>query len=73
MSWERKLWGVEFQAKDRKILIGTLWNDLRGDTFYEGEPPHALLFTTRALARAWCKGRGNEFHVVRVIETVKKI
>lgn len=54
---DRLLWGVEFRRSfddDHPMLIGSLWGrDMRGDP-YPGEPTRALLFLTRARARAWC-------------------
>jgi hypothetical protein len=50
------LWGVAFSGvgKEAPMLIGGLWAiDLGGDP-YPGEPSRALLFCTRAQARAWC-------------------
>ena len=55
--WDRALWGVHFTGANKNespMLIGDLWaTDLGGST-YPGEPTRALLFCTRAQARAWC-------------------
>lgn len=83
MSWNRKLWGVEFFSEGTKPhLIGTLWASRIGN--YPEEPTRALLFNTRKQAREWCKknawfgGRKDfcskwHFRPVRVVETVRKI
>lgn len=55
--WHRLLWGVAFEsvAGDHDaMLIGSLWADDLKSIRYEGEPTRALLFCTRAQARAWC-------------------
>jgi len=55
-TWDRKLWGVRFTSPvGDKDLIGESWNALRRSQDYEGQPAHALLFTTRAAARNWCR------------------
>lgn len=85
MSWNRRLWGVEFSG-DRKLtrphLIGTTWAGRGGN--YPEEPTRALLFNTRAQARAWCQAENAwcaarsdccvvwRFRPVRVVEIVKK-
>lgn len=56
-SWDRLLWGVQFtgsMADDEPMLIGNLWAYDFGGQPYHGEPTRALLFCTRAQARAWC-------------------
>lgn len=60
LRWDRHLWGVVFRSLakgERPMLIGGLWRDeARHYTqFYPGEPTRPLLFTTRALAREWCR------------------
>lgn len=85
MSWSRRFWGIEFIGRDGKsVLIGSVWN--QDDSIpYHGEPTRALLFTTRAMARQWCKGQlvkyqGREdfcadwrFSAVAVRETVRMV
>lgn len=57
-GWSKSLWGVVLTCgadDDRPMLIGDRWNSgelLRAR--YVGEPPRALLFTTREEARDWC-------------------
>ena len=51
----RLLWGVKFEsgrADADAMLIGSLWADDIKSIRYEGEPTRALLFCTRAQARA---------------------
>src|SRR3990172_3528558 len=71
--WDRKLWGVELRKpRETPLLIG-IWKGA-----YSGEPRRALLFTTRAAARAWAKLRQAfyerhhdwRFVAVKVRETV---
>ena len=84
MIWRRNLWGVEFRSGrtvDAPLLLGTAWNKPRPGE-YPGEPTRALLFVSRATARAWCKaklaqyaGRTDScalwrFQAIRVRETV---
>ena len=82
-AWKRELWGVELRGADRtKILIGSLWHAVQ-PTPYHDEPPHALLFRTRSVARAWCRDQMNKnkgrtdccgqwrFRAIKVIETVR--
>jgi len=75
--WNRKLWGIEYRSKTLNHIIGNLWNYSFAEPHkgYDGEPTHALLFTTRAAAREWCKSKGNSssLHVVRVREIVRTI
>lgn len=55
--WHRLLWGVAFESMGGDhdaMLIGSLWADDLKSIRYEGEPTRALLFCTRAQARAWC-------------------
>ena len=78
--WKRRLWGVEFSG----TLIGSLWIEPAPPSAYAGEPTRALLFTTRAEARAWVApenakqaARGDwwgakRYRVVRVVETVRQ-
>lgn len=88
MSWNRKLWGVEFCGsfrQDPPSLLGRSWHDDSVPRQYPGEPTRALLFRTRREARAWCRhkvkfyaGLGDvcslwRFSTVRVIERVEKI
>ena len=51
------MWGIElspFYPAGKPHLVGGWWvNGLGGDP-YPGEPPRALVFCTRAQARAWC-------------------
>ena len=87
MTWNRKLWGVEFSSAGRsRFLIGSLWHRDSKES-YEGAPTRTLLFCTRAQARAWCAGKNAEsaardstdicrswhFRPVRVRETVRLI
>jgi hypothetical protein len=64
-GWSRQLWGVVLTSGDgdeRPMLIGSLWHraEFRGAQ-YSGEPPRALLFTTRQEARTWCTERQAEY------------
>jgi len=52
--WDRKLWGVVFTSNECPLLIGEAWYRTKPD-YYAGEPPRALVFTTRTLARQWCQ------------------
>lgn len=59
LSWDRKLWAIEFSTNadnlgDQPKLIGGNWHEANTPR-YVGEPSRPVLFTTRALARAWCK------------------
>ena len=85
MNWDRQLWGVEFIApREKPTMIGTAWN-YRIAKAYDGEPPRALLFTTRSTAREWCDKKNAEYRarsdfvrhwrmrVVRVRETVRRV
>ena len=57
-GWNRALWGVRFTGADKTkspMLIGSSWATDLGGTQYLGEPTRALLFRTRAQARAWCR------------------
>ena len=62
-GWDRQLWGVMFRGgRDEIGPIGTLWNDrYHAPNPYHGEPPRALLFTTRGAARAWCAMKMMEY------------
>lgn len=87
MSWNRKLWGVEFISPNNKpILICTLWmHEMPSKALYPGCPSRPILFTTRKAAREWCcdrtettQSRGGvqekwAFRAVRVQETVRRI
>lgn len=81
---KRRLWGVLFTGslrRDASVLIGRGWS-AAPETPYPGEPTRPLLFTTRAVARAWCKAKEASyedrqdlctdwrFRAVRVRETV---
>jgi hypothetical protein len=87
MSWNRKLWGVEFKSyRGGWGLIGAGWHPDYGRG-HHGEPSRALLFTTRAAARQFVSQKQAEWRqrspddvlshwrlrVVRVRETVKRI
>lgn len=56
--WHRALWGVTVRSdktpQARPLLIGGAW-DQYPRAGYVGEPARALLFTTRAHARQWCR------------------
>lgn len=88
-GWVKELWGVVLTDDDgegRPMLIGSMWHagELRRAS-YPGEPPRALLFTTRQEAREWCQAKQAEysnrpesdparawrFRPVRVRETVQ--
>ena len=59
-GWHRLLWDVQFRGADgdRTIdVLGTGWHDGFAGRRYPGEPTRALLFTTRAAARAWCRAK----------------
>lgn len=92
MRHERALWAVYFTGAsihpqdNAPMLIFGSWHDaMRGGPRYNGEPPRAVLFRTRAAARAWCaeqhaeyKGRRDccaqwRFRPVRVRETVEPV
>lgn len=54
-AWDRTLWGV---ALDKVGPLGTGWeSSVPLGRRYPGEPGRALLFATRALARAWCQNK----------------
>ena len=86
MSWNRKLWGVEFSSLGEKpILIGAGWmRELPNRPLYPGCPTRPILFETRRQARDWCsdkqatsRARGGvcakwSYRAVRVQETVVK-
>lgn len=85
LCWDRKMWGVTFTGdKVEKMLIGTMWDsNVSKANARAGEPTRALLFTTRALARDWCRAKMQQyegrtdccatwkFSPVRVRETVR--
>lgn len=52
-AWNRRLWGVEFSHEGDTMLLGQGWHEVYPSR-YQGEPTRPLLFTTRALCRAWC-------------------
>ena len=82
--WDRKLWGVWFNApRTEGFLISDTWDNYRPVVRAE-EPTRALLFTTRKAAREWCKARlayysdhnickDRKFRAVRVWERVTVI
>ena len=83
-AWRHVWWGVEFRSpRFTPHLLGDLWHKQGNIYRYEGEPPRAMLFRTRKIARAWCaakmeshKGRTDacsnwRFRAVKVIETVR--
>lgn len=95
-DWDRRFWGVVFHApknspfswpRTRPMLLGDLWLAPGVErNFYAGEPTRALLFTTRKLARDWCRKQNAEWlvhgslivnnwraSVVRVRETVRVV
>lgn len=57
MSWDRKLWGVEFSDGKDRFLIGTAWHNSTWMPRYSAEPTRALLFNTRSEARNWCQAK----------------
>lgn len=62
--WDRKLWGVAFSNGIRRVapmLIGESWDSFQKRESRPGEPTRALLFTTRAVARAWCRARNRNW------------
>lgn len=79
--WNRMLWAVEIRSKSCKpegMLIGDTWHAVTPQK-YLGEPPRALLFKTRRMAREWCfnatrkyqkHGPDWKFRPVRVRETL---
>lgn len=90
MVWNRKFWGVEFSSSgdklgDKPMLLGIGWHEVRDNPRYAGEPTRPLLFTTRTLARAWCKKQMEKykdrndvckywrFRPVRVRELISRI
>lgn len=86
MTWDRKLWGVEFTSPlTGAAFLSAAWHGVAARKGHAGEPPRALLFTTRVAARAWCATEQAkyaarqdccsdwQFRVVRVREIVKKI
>lgn len=92
-SWHRLLWGIEHYSvapsDERVMLLGAGWmKETRiSRPAYYGEPLRALLFTTRAAARAWCAAENARYRaypeghicrdwrvrVVRVVERVEKV
>ena len=89
MRWRKELWGVQFtdgRKGDKPMLLGFAWHDMnRERLYYLGEPTRALLFTSRAAARSWCrcqhnKNRGRSdccakwrFRPVRVVESIRPL
>ena len=85
----RKRWGIRFSSRAgrRRREITVLWSSWHREatSAYPGEPPRALLFMTRAAARAWCATeqaryatrqdslRTWRFRPVRVIETIEVV
>lgn len=62
-GWDRSMWGVLFtgsQRGERPMLLGATWNRPT-PADYDGEPSRALLFKTRATARAWCVGQHEKY------------
>lgn len=84
-GWSRKLWGVKFSSPfSPGMLLGEAWLGVdQHQPSHRYAPTRALLFCTRAQARAYCaqqdeKYRGRDdccatwrFQVVRVRETVR--
>lgn len=59
--WDCRHWGIRFTgAGGRSMLIGASWH-VQIQAAYEGEPTRALLFTTRELAREFCRGRHERY------------
>ena len=59
-SWDRLLWGVTCSggdARDAQQLLGTGWDRTGWPGHHPDEPTRALLFCTRAQARAWCAAK----------------
>ena len=86
MRWDRLLWGIQFSSNrdgfgDPPMLIGGNWHPANKPRF-PGEPSRPILFTSRKLARAWCREEREKykdrndtckhwiFQPVRVRETV---
>jgi len=62
MAWDRLLWGIEFiDSRKEYPLIGTVWMRPPPKSQYEGEPTRPILFTTRKLAREWCKNKRAQY------------
>ena len=87
-NWNRRLWGIELttaRTNDKPTLLGCGWSEGAHATPYFGEPSRALLFTTRAAAREWCRSKmisyadradccaDWRFRPVRVVEKLLKI
>lgn len=68
-SWDRRLWGVVVSTNARDstpFLIGEAWDEeLRNRQLRDDGPSRALLFTTRAAARAWCARQHAEWRAGR--------
>lgn len=80
-SWSHQYWGVLLLSDGKEpILISGSWHPKIKYT-YEGEPSRPVLFTTRKLARIWCKELNEmckhvsiwKFKVVKVKYNVKAI
>ena len=88
MRWRKLLWGVKFTSGrmgDKPMLLGFSWHALAKDRGrYHGEPPRALLFTSRSYARSWCRAQHDQyrgrtdccgqwrFTPIRVVEAVAR-
>jgi hypothetical protein len=56
-QWNQSLWAVRFTGSEGdSFLLGTRWHRVANEVNkgYPGEPPRALLFTTRQFARGFC-------------------
>ena len=62
MAWNRLLCGVEFADRHKgRFLLGTAWMNPPPKAQYEGEPTRPILFTSRKLAREWCKNKQAQY------------
>lgn len=90
--WDRNVWGVEtVDSRGERHLLGVTWDEGELERHRAGQirtsgPTRALLFCTRAQARAWCRQRNARWREhndptvkvwrarpVRVRETVKVV
>ncbi len=59
-GWDELRWGVAFTGAQRQspsALLGEAWHASTRPSAFDGEMPRALMFKTRAQARAWCRAK----------------
>ena len=83
--WDNLRWAVDFCGVNGRHMIGSTWTGIEASA-HDDEPTRALLFCSRAKARAWVAaenaelkarndwwGREHSYRVVRVRETVRRV